>query len=88
MCFNTRINLLMVIRFSDVAAGKNFGDCELSWLEQRNFTHLALATLQDHPVVDVIRRELLDLQPAQPDLTGACQCVVRHARAHSLHQAE
>ena len=44
--------------------------CISSWVEQRNFTSLALQALADHPIVPQIQAALKDIQPRVPNVKG------------------
>jgi len=52
---------------------QNFINSANSWIEQRQFTYLAIEALQDHPVLKDIKAEMANLIPQQPDLTNFVQ---------------
>jgi len=60
----------LLICFADVVAAQNFINITKSWIEQREFTYLAIDALQDHPVVKDIKAEMAHLIAKQPDLTS------------------
>lgn len=58
--------------FERVRKGKNFQNCEGSWLEQRNLTYIAIDILRQnkHPSYNNIIQALKEVQASVPDLTG------------------
>ena len=42
----------------------------MSWLEQREFTNMAVKQLGNHPVAKEIEENLKELKPDGPDLRG------------------
>jgi len=53
-----------------VFSGKNYMNCELAWLEQREFVGFAVQSLKDHPVVPLILDRLKNLRAVKPSLEG------------------
>ena len=51
-------------------ADSGFKNCTSAWLEQRDFTYLAIDALGKHPVVSDIVDALKETRAAFPDLIG------------------
>ncbi|XP_050394995.1 uncharacterized protein LOC126812577 [Patella vulgata] len=56
--------------FNIARSDQNFLNCDAAWAEQRTFIDLALASLEDHPVVERVVAGLAELIPRKPDLTN------------------
>ena len=56
--------------FQRAKSGRNYINCENSWLEQRLFLNLTLEASYGHPLYDYISKALADLYPSIPSLDG------------------
>lgn len=66
IAFKVGFNIAIHLR----PAGAQYVNCTLAWLEQRQFVGLTIEALGAHPVVDMIYKELAQLKPSLPDLSG------------------
>ncbi len=56
--------------FQEAKRGKNYINCENSWIEQRYFLNLTLQASYGHPLHEYITKALAELHPQPPSLEG------------------
>jgi hypothetical protein len=58
------------LAFGQVMNDPNFVLLRDSWKEQRHFIYFAIDALQNHPLVSLISKEVIQLLPKEPNLAG------------------
>lgn len=59
--------------FQNAKGGTSYVNCEMSWLEQRQFINLTLEAASGHPLYNYIVNNIMQLQPTVPSLVNYTQ---------------
>ncbi|XP_076091967.1 uncharacterized protein LOC143063623 [Mytilus galloprovincialis] len=56
------------VAFQKALTGSNYRNCVMAWQEQREFLHVALDKLGNHPLADIVEYLLSETNPVDPDV--------------------